>query len=242
MICPVVVRLIPGCTSVAPSDWRSPRLSQYPGYLLQQDPILLPSAPPPCVSRVPPDPAPAPPSPSLGSFLAMARKMSLTFRAVLAEEEKSVLLSVGRGLVILHYPVGGQICLISRQSYDYVRTGLELIINQSVTRHSLYLSLQFLHPGLGSLEGVGVGDIVDHDGGLGPPVVHGRQGVISLLARRVPDLELDCRVVQTDGLGQKCSSNGGLENNRLDSPSSGVPSLPAYLLKFMKLSLHKPQN
>ena len=94
---------------------------------------------------------------------------------------------------------------------------------------SLYPYLQFLHPELGSLEGVGVGDIVDHDGGLGAPVVHGRQGVISLLARRVPDLELDCRVVQADCLGQKCSSNGGLENNRLDSPSSGVPSLPPCL-------------
>ena len=56
------------------------------------------------------------------------------------QEEKSVLLSVGRGLVILHYPVGGQICLVSRQSYDYVRTGLELFINRSLT-DSCLLSL-----------------------------------------------------------------------------------------------------
>ena len=53
-----------------------------------------------------------------------------------------------------------------------------------------YLSLQLLHPGLGSLEGVSVGDIVDHDGGLGAAVVHRGEAVVALLARRVPDLEL----------------------------------------------------
>jgi hypothetical protein len=53
--------------------------------LLQQDPIFAPSLFAPCVSLVPPEPAPAPPSPSLGSFLAIAKNMSLTLRAVLAD-------------------------------------------------------------------------------------------------------------------------------------------------------------
>ena len=45
-----------------------------------------------------------------------------------------------------------------------------------------------------------VGDVVDHDGSLGPPIVHGGQAVIPLLSSCVPDLKLDCCVVQADGL------------------------------------------
>ena len=74
-----------------------------------------------------------------------------------------------------------------------------------------HLSLEFFHPLFRSLEGVGVGNIVDYDGGLGAPVVHGGQAVVPLLARGVPDLELHCRVVQAHGLGQKCCSNGRLQ-------------------------------
>ena len=40
-----------------------------------------------------------------------------------------------------------------------------------------------------------VGDVVDHDGSLGPPIVHGGQAVIPLLSSCVPDLKLDCRVI-----------------------------------------------
>lgn len=53
-------------------------------YCLQQDfapPVLASPSP----SLFPPVLGPAPPSPSLGSFFAMARKMSLTLRAVLAD-------------------------------------------------------------------------------------------------------------------------------------------------------------
>ena len=50
-----------------------------------------------------------------------------------------------------------------------------------------------------------VGDVVDHDGGLRSTVIHGRQAVVTLLARRVPDLKLHGGVIQTDGLGQERS-------------------------------------
>jgi len=66
-------------------QWTSQGLSflaRRASYLLQQFPILDPSGGP-CVSRVPPSFAPAP-SPSLGSFLAMAKNMSFTLRAVFA--------------------------------------------------------------------------------------------------------------------------------------------------------------
>lgn len=50
-----------------------------------------------------------------------------------------------------------------------------------------------------------VGDVVDHDGCLGAPVVHGGQAVIALLAGRVPDLKLYRGVIQTDGLSEEGS-------------------------------------
>ena len=53
-----------------------------------------------------------------------------------------------------------------------------------------YLSLKLFDPGLSSLECVGVGDIIDDDGGLCTPVVHRGEAVPPLLARRVPDLKL----------------------------------------------------
>ncbi len=42
-----------------------------------------------------------------------------------------------------------------------------------------------------------VGDVVDHNGGLGSPVVHGSQAVIPFLSCSVPDLKLDCCIIQT---------------------------------------------
>ena len=114
-----------------------------------------------------------------------------------------------------------------------------------------YLSLQFLHPGLGSLEGVSVGDIVDHDGGLGAAVVHRGEAVVALLARRVPDLELqthlgfDCVllavavnethldgcIVQTYCLSQKCSSDGAL---------NGITLRDQFMLDFsLPLGIHE---
>ena len=76
-----------------------------------------------------------------------------------------------------------------------------------------HLPLKFFHPLLRSLEGVSVGNIVDDDGGLGAPVVHGGETVVPLLARSVPNLELDCSVVQADCLGQKCCADGRLQIN-----------------------------
>lgn len=49
-----------------------------------------------------------------------------------------------------------------------------------------------------------VGDIIDHDGSLCPPVVHRGQTVVSLLAGRIPDLKLYRCVIQADGLCKKC--------------------------------------
>jgi len=56
-------------------------LESHKSYLLQQE--LFGASPPPAVALIPPAPA-APPSPSFGSFLAIAKNMSFTFSAVLA--------------------------------------------------------------------------------------------------------------------------------------------------------------
>lgn len=59
-----------------------------------------------------------------------------------------------------------------------------------------------------------VGDVVDHDGSLGPPVVHGRQTVIPFLPCSVPDLKLDCCIIQTYCLCEegRCKENTGHKN------------------------------
>ena len=44
-----------------------------------------------------------------------------------------------------------------------------------------YLSLQLFDPVLGPRKGVGVGDVVDHDGSLSTTVVHWRKRVVSFL-------------------------------------------------------------
>lgn len=48
-----------------------------------------------------------------------------------------------------------------------------------------------------------IGDVIDHDGGLGTSVVHGRQTVVAFLTGCVPDFKLDRRVVQADCLSQE---------------------------------------
>jgi hypothetical protein len=53
-------------------------------------------------------------------------------------------------------------------------------------------------------------NVVDYDGAVGISVVHGCQRLVALLAGRVPDLKLDCRVlVEGDGLGEEGSADGG---------------------------------
>jgi len=59
--------------------------NSFTSYLLQQLPIFPPAPSDPSSSLFPPLPLAAPASPSLGSFLAMARKMSFTLSAVFAE-------------------------------------------------------------------------------------------------------------------------------------------------------------
>lgn len=52
-------------------------------------------------------------------------------------------------------------------------------------------------------------DIVDDNRTVGIPVVHRGQGLVSLLARRVPYFKLDCRaLVERDGLCEEGGTDG----------------------------------
>ena len=53
-------------------------------------------------------------------------------------------------------------------------------------------------------------DVVDDDSAVCVAVVHGGEGLVALLASRVPDLKLDRRVVvEGNGLGEEGSADGG---------------------------------
>jgi len=54
-------------------------------------------------------------------------------------------------------------------------------------------------------------DVVDHHRAVGIPVVHGRQGLVPLLARCIPNLKLDCGVlIERDGLCKEGGADCGL--------------------------------
>ena len=64
-----------------------------------------------------------------------------------------------------------------------------------------------------------VSNVVHYDGGLCSPVVHWGQTVVSLLSCSVPDLKLDCRIIQVHSLSQEGSwsqqkRGGGREGGR----------------------------
>lgn len=52
-------------------------------------------------------------------------------------------------------------------------------------------------------------DVVDYNCTVGVAVVHGRQGLVTLLTGRVPYLELDgCVVIQSNGLCEEGGADG----------------------------------
>ena len=134
------------------------------------------------------------------------------------EEQEPGLLRVRLGLGGRDYPLvgllGDQVELVAGEGDDDVLVGL---------------ALQLLDPRLRLVErrldlgsapsrsptGVRAGsyrlrDIVNDDGAVGVPVVHGRQRLVALLARRVPDLKLDRGVlVERYRLCQEGGADGG---------------------------------
>jgi hypothetical protein len=64
------------------------------------------------------------------------------------------------------------------------------------------------HQGVLSLGTYGLSDIVYDDGTVCIPIIHGCEGLVSLLARGIPYLKLDHRVVvESNGLCEEGGSN-----------------------------------
>ena len=55
-----------------------------------------------------------------------------------------------------------------------------------------------------------VSDVVHDNRSCGAAVVHGRETMVALLAGRVPDLELDCRLIERNRLREERSADGRL--------------------------------
>lgn len=83
----------------------------------------------------------------------------------------------------------------------------------------------------GILPTYGLRDIIYNNGTVGISVVHGSQRLVSLLAGRIPNLELDRRVlIEGDGLSEESRSNGGF--------SEGVKLILAASLATPSKRLH----
>lgn len=93
-----------------------------------------------------------------------------------------------------------------------------------------------------------LGDVKNHNGSLSAAVVHRSQAVVSLLSCSVPDLKLDCGVVQTHRLSQE----GRCTDRRTAHVHSTGPVtytsvsrlLTSYgcFLELIKLPFDKPQH
>mmetsp|Transcript_36305 Transcript_36305/g.85696 ORF Transcript_36305/g.85696 Transcript_36305/m.85696 type:complete len:230 (+) Transcript_36305:105-794(+) len=97
------------------------------------------------------------------------------------------------GRLGLHLPLGGQVALVTdQQLVDILRR----------------VPLDLVQPGLDMLEGLGVGSVVDDDDAVRAAVVAARDRTETLLARRVPNLQLDRLAIQLDGADFKVDANG----------------------------------
>mmetsp|Transcript_71325 Transcript_71325/g.204651 ORF Transcript_71325/g.204651 Transcript_71325/m.204651 type:complete len:274 (+) Transcript_71325:128-949(+) len=96
-----------------------------------------------------------------------------------------------------YLPLIHHVRLVGSDSYDDVGV--------RASRHHL------LHPSLRSLERHLVGLVIDHDGGRGPPIVHGRQAAEPLLAGGVPDVKLDLSAAALNCLGAEGATDGRLD-------------------------------
>jgi len=111
------------------------------------------------------------------------------------EEFDTLLLGVGLDLLLRNCTVLLQIKLVAGERDDDVVEALHL---------------DLLGPSLGPLVRWHGGNVVNNDGGGGIAVVHRRERVVPLLARRVPNLKLDVAGVEFNGLGEERRANCAL--------------------------------
>ncbi|RMZ72162.1 hypothetical protein GMOD_00007160 [Pyrenophora seminiperda CCB06] len=137
------------------------------------------------------------------------------FRRCLEEEQASlagILFGVGGGDGALVGRFGNKIELVSGQSDDdiLVRLALKLLNPRfGLVQRCLYF-YQYRSPSGGAESTYGLSDVIYDYGAVCVSVVHGRKRLVALLARGIPNLELDsCVLVEGDGLGEEGGADGG---------------------------------
>eukprot|EP00303_Exanthemachrysis_gayraliae_P009107 CAMPEP_0206003608 /NCGR_PEP_ID=MMETSP1464-20131121/3468_1 /ASSEMBLY_ACC=CAM_ASM_001124 /TAXON_ID=119497 /ORGANISM="Exanthemachrysis gayraliae, Strain RCC1523" /LENGTH=533 /DNA_ID=CAMNT_0053376987 /DNA_START=147 /DNA_END=1744 /DNA_ORIENTATION=+ len=97
------------------------------------------------------------------------------------------------GRLRLHLALGGEVALVAHEELvDVLRS----------------VPVNLVQPRLDVLEGLRVGHVVHHDDAVGTAVVAARDGAEALLARGVPDLQLDGLAVELDGADLKVHADG----------------------------------
>ena len=78
--------------------------------------------------------------------------------------------------------------------------------------------LNLFHPPLGTLETIGVSNVVDYDSSVGPLIVKGSHALISLLTCRFPDVKSDPCFTEVDGAFEKNAAGIAPTGLLLNSP------------------------
>jgi len=99
-------------------------------------------------------------------------------------------------LLGLHLAVALHVALVTHQNLVHVHVGVLVDLR---------------YPVADGVERAAVGDVVDQEDALRAAEVRGGDGAEALLARRVPDLQLDALAVQLDRLDLEVDADGGDE-------------------------------
>ena len=105
--------------------------------------------------------------------------------------------------------VGHLLALLKRDGPSVLQIGL--VSDQDPRDVVLRVLLNLTHPGVHGVERVAVCDVVDNDDAVGALVVARRDGLESLLASGVPNLQLADLLVDVDGADFEIDANCGHE-------------------------------
>ena len=102
--------------------------------------------------------------------------------------------------------VGHLLALLKRDGTSVLQIGL--VSDQDSRDVILSVLFDFGHPGVHSVEGVAVGDVVNDDDAMRALIIARSDSLESFLAGRVPDLQLADFLVDVDGADFEVDANG----------------------------------
>ena len=123
------------------------------------------------------------------------------------EGRLDILALLGRRLKEAHAVVVGHLlALLKRDGTSVLQIGL--VSDQDSRDVILSVLFDFGHPGVHSVEGVAVGDVVNDDNAMRAFIIARSDSLESFLAGRVPDLQLADFLVDVDGADFEVDANG----------------------------------